>query len=56
LLLPLGALLFGGQSPLQLRHTVLKQGDCGSRFLLRLLALLLQPSGEATRHDEGFQG
>jgi hypothetical protein len=30
LLQPPGALLFGSQPPLQLRQTILKQGDCGN--------------------------
>jgi hypothetical protein len=48
--------LLGSQPPLQLRHTVLKRGIRGSRQLLRLSAFLFQPSGEAPRCDEGFQG
>jgi hypothetical protein len=41
------ALLLRSQSSFQLRHSVLKRRDGGHRSLLRLLALLLKPSGEA---------
>jgi hypothetical protein len=48
LLQPPGALLFGSKPPFQFRHTVLKRGIRGGRLLLRISALLVQPSGEAS--------
>jgi hypothetical protein len=48
LLQPPGALLFGNKPPFQFCRTVLKRGIRGDRLLLRLSALLVQPSGEAS--------